>query len=256
MAGVVYDEEFFDQHFIESSSSARYMLEELYRISCPKSVADFGCGIGAWLAAAGSLGSEQLFGFDGPWVNQSRLADPRIAFSAVDFSGEISLPGRFDLALSVEVAEHLPEARSDWFVDTLCRASDVIVFGAAVPGQGGLDHINEQWPSYWVQKFRVRGYLPIDLFRSKVWNDEKIAWYYRQNTFLYIKNGSVLSALIDLPIMTEDAMIDVVHPTLFKVRQRQRDQFWASLNKPNISDFANVATNFLKTKVKRVIGRE
>lgn len=253
MAENKYDDSFFDEHFVESSRSAEVMLEKLCLVFRPHSVADFGCGKGAWLAAAGRLGATRLVGFDGPWVDSRKLADPAISFNSVDFSDEIRLVEKFDLAVSVEVAEHLPAARADWFVDTLCRASDVVVFGAAAPGQGGLNHVNEQWPSYWIEKFRAQGYLPIDFFRSKVWSDDRVAWYYRQNTLLYVKKSSSASDNFIPFEINENRIADCAHPVFLKIRQTQRDQLWKSVNSPTIFDCANVLANFVKTQIKRVI---
>ena len=58
----------------------------------------------------------------------------------------------------MEVAEHLPAMVADRYVDLLTHLSQVIVFTAAPPGQGGDDHVNEQPPSYWISKFQQRGF--------------------------------------------------------------------------------------------------
>ena len=65
---------------------------------------------------------------------------------------------RYDLCLSVEVAEHIPESNSDIFIKSLCALSNNIIFTAAKPGQGGKNHVNEQLPEYWINKFRKYGY--------------------------------------------------------------------------------------------------
>jgi hypothetical protein len=49
-----------------------------------------------------------------------------------------------DLVLSIEVAEHLPGAWADRYVNFLYEiAKRAIVITAAIPGQGGTDHVNE-----------------------------------------------------------------------------------------------------------------
>jgi hypothetical protein len=50
---------------------------------------------------------------------------------------------RFDLAISLEVAEHLPEGSAGALVSTLIEAAPVVVFSAAIKGQSGTNHINE-----------------------------------------------------------------------------------------------------------------
>ena len=43
-------------------------------------------------------------------------------------------------------------------VATITKHGDAVLFSAAIPGQGGQDHLNEQWPEYWQKKFEVNGY--------------------------------------------------------------------------------------------------
>lgn len=72
----------------------------------------------------------------------------------------------FDIAISFEVAEHIPAAFADGFVDFTCRTSDRVILTAAHPGQGGQGHVNEQPQSYWIEKFQARGFRH-DLNRSR-----------------------------------------------------------------------------------------
>ena len=79
-----------------------------------------------------------------------------------------------DLAVSLEVAEHLSEKRAPSFIDDLCTASSCVLFGAAIPEQEGVGHLNEKWPSYWTKLFEKRGYEPYDVVRPKVWGDQGV----------------------------------------------------------------------------------
>src|SRR5579863_5860724 len=97
------------------------------------SVADFGCGQGAWLRVWRTAGASVL-GVDGPYVDRSRLLLEPEEFRAVDLGERIDLGRRFDLVQSLEVAEHLPSAKARQFVETLCRHGSAILFSAAVPG--------------------------------------------------------------------------------------------------------------------------
>lgn len=67
---------------------------------------------------------------------------------------------RFDLAMSVEVAEHLHEASAKGFVASLTRLSDVVLFGSAFSSQGGTNHVNEQPHIYWAKLFETHDYAP------------------------------------------------------------------------------------------------
>lgn len=114
---------------------------------------------------------------------------PKNCRKDADLSKRIALGKKYDLCISVEVGEHLPREKAEVFLDNLCRSSDVILFSAAVPGQGGTDHINEQWPDYWRKKFQKRGYACYDAFRGRLWEDGRVEWWYRQNLFLYVKEN-------------------------------------------------------------------
>lgn len=197
-----------------AARSARAVLEVFWALLSPRRVVDVGCGNGVWLAEAGRRGATELRGFDGPWVDPAVLRDPTIRFSAVDLEQALPEDERYDLALSLEVAEHVSAANADRFVDGLTRLADVILFSAAIPGQGGIAHVNEQWPSSWQARFAARGYTAYDIVRPAVWANPDVVWWYRQNVLLYVRDDAprpdraVLRAL-------ERPVVDVVHPALY-----------------------------------------
>ena len=90
------------------------------------------------------------------------LPIPKKNFFAVDLKRPLQLERRFDLVLSLEVAEHLPEECAATFVESLIGLGSVILFSAAIPFQGGTHHVNEQWSNYWVKNFQEREYVVID----------------------------------------------------------------------------------------------
>lgn len=118
------------------------------------SMVDFGCATGRWCKEAKSLGVTDVLGIDGEYVDQSALVIDKTEFMSADLGTCIELPQKYDLAVSLEVAEHLPEEQSDIFVENIVRAADIILFSAAIPGQGGDFHVNEQPLSYWQKKIR------------------------------------------------------------------------------------------------------
>ena len=91
------------------------------------------------------------------------------------------------MAISLEVAEHLPESAADDFTSSLTNLSDFVLFSAAIPFQGGIGHVNEQWLTYWVEKFSSRGYLAVDLVRKRIWENQEIPIWFRQNTLVFVK---------------------------------------------------------------------
>jgi hypothetical protein len=152
-----------------------------------KSAGDFGCGVGTWLAVLKDKGIQDIQGFDGPWVERSMLQIPQENFRQVNLEDHIKPDRQFDLAISLEVAEHLRPEKAGDFVETLVNRADFVLFSAAIPYQGGKGHINEQWPDYWAALFKAQGYEAVDVIRRQIWNDIKIPVWYRQNLLLYVK---------------------------------------------------------------------
>lgn len=209
-----YTNDFYADYIDESSSSAIVIRDTVLKhIPKPGSVIDIGCGIGTWLKAWHDIGVE-IQGVDGNYVDHTQLLiDPKY-FREMDLALTDSIDKKYDLAESLEVAEHLPENRADNFVEFLCSLSSIVLFGASIPYQGGTDHINEQWPEYWAEKFKKNGYICLDIIRDAVWTNDKCAYYYAQNTFLYIKED-VLSNypfLKEIAERTDITSLSRVHP--------------------------------------------
>lgn len=231
---LIYDESFYEHQVDSSYISAQKYIEILFRFYQPKSVVDLGCGRGAWLKAFHESGSSEVVGFDGDWNSQSNMIDKNISFYPVDLNSKIEFDRKFDLAMSLEVAEHLLPACAKNFVESLINLSDMVLFGAAYLNQGGSNHINEQHHDYWANLFRLFGYVPFDCFRPIVWGDKEIPFWYQQNTFLYVrldsnhfkaivKNG--MSPMINLDFM------NCVHPELFLLRSRPKSMIKALIIK-------------------------
>lgn len=174
-----------------------------------KSMVDFGCAVGTWCREGKNLGIAEVLGIDGEYVNQEALVIDQDEFIGTDLGDCIELPKRYDLAVSLEVAEHLPKDKSDIFIENLVRASDMILFSAAIPGQGGDFHVNEQFMSYWENKFKKFGYYLYDYLRPIIWNNENVSAVYRQNCVIFMKK------LKDNSIVQDEHIVDIVHPKLF-----------------------------------------
>jgi SAM-dependent methyltransferase len=211
----IYNNKFFQAYGYEGYSyvSAKEYFAYLFEFYRPNSIVDFGCGIGAWLTAANELGVKDLLGIDGNWIDGKQLNADKIEYKLVDLEQPIKLDRKFDLAISLEVAEHLSEERAKSFISNICASADVVIFSAAVKGQGGVNHINEQWQSYWIDIFSQNNYQCIDLFRSKFWNSETVGFYYAQNAFLFIKRGDERIKLFDQQAL--EPIYDVSHPRMF-----------------------------------------
>ena len=115
-----YDSWFYQRRTNDSFRSAKAVLGILYKFYKPLSVVDIGCGLGSWLAAAESLGSRKLKGYDGGWVAKNKFLSKNIDFTPVDSAkNELEFKENYDLCISVETAEHLPEACANRFVETV-----------------------------------------------------------------------------------------------------------------------------------------
>jgi SAM-dependent methyltransferase len=180
-----YDEAFYRAAADDARRSARVIVPLVLEQLQVGSVVDVGCGWGSWLAVFREFGATALLGLDQSAVDPARLEFPRRCFRVVDLRQPISVRRRFDLAVSLEVAEHLPPECAATFIRSLCRLSDAVLFSAAIPHQGGMQHLNEQWPAFWAGLFAGCGFVPVDFLRRRIWRHPDVAWWYAQNIVLY-----------------------------------------------------------------------
>jgi hypothetical protein len=191
---LTYDTSFYGAQMERSRESANIVVPYIVDALAPKSMVDIGCGVGYWPLAFQAQGVKIAHGVDGPWVRSGGLQLPEGSFFEYDFQRakppfRPALPrDRYDLVTSFEFVEHVEEEFAEPLVDLFCGLSDVIVVGAAIPNQGGLHHVNEQWPRYWVEKFERRGFEACDFIRPQVWGEDIDPWY-AQNPIAYFKGG-------------------------------------------------------------------
>ena len=209
---------FYKERHALTLHSARAVLSLVWDIFGPQSsILDVGCGVGTWLLVGEQLGASAIQGIEGPWLEGVKdvvVVVPRDRIRITDLEQDWQAPGKFGLAISLEVAEHLSPQAGLRLVERLSAASPLVLFSAAVPGQGGNGHVNEQWPMYWQKMFAGRGYRAIDCIRPVIWEDSRIPWWYRQNTVLfadkevareyYLKRASIANA--DIPLL------GLIHP--------------------------------------------
>lgn len=211
-----YDSDFYNTYVDGSFAAARTILPAVFEIVRPKSVVDVGCGLGTWLRAAMQNGISDFLGVDGDYVERDQLRIPAENFQAHDLTKSLELGRRFDLAMTLEVAEHLPPSSAADFVASLVRLAPVVLFSAAIPLQGGTDHVNEQWPAYWAQLFRRHDYHFWDCLRMRFWQVQGMgSYYYRQNLFLIGNRDFFVSRGLEIP--SHDP-VPLVHPELWMRR--------------------------------------
>ena len=173
----------------KSRNSAAELIRVLLSFYTPNSVIDVGCGVGSWLVEFQAQGITDIRGIDGNYVDRnSLLISPNLFFPA-DLSEDFSqlFETRFDLAVCLEVAEHIEPEFSEQFIRSLVSLSDVVLFSAALPYQGGTGHVNENWMEYWALLFHKYDYLPVDCLRPVIWHNSEISWWYRQNSLIFVQ---------------------------------------------------------------------
>lgn len=218
-----YSEKFFVGQKDLSYRSAQQVIPIVQQFVPIRSVCDVGCGVGTWLRAFREAGVQDIVGLDGYYVDKKLLEIPGSAFHEADLRRPLRLDRSFDIAMSIEVAEHLPGNRSISFVKDLTRLAPVVLFSAAIPRQGGTAHINEQWQSHWAAIFAQYDFVTCDVLRPLIWNNADIARWYRQNIFLFCRRD-FLPAVPRLTASQDNALpLSVVHP-------QQYLEIWDELN--------------------------
>jgi hypothetical protein len=243
-------------HRIEDHNftAAREVLPLLIELFNPEKVIDVGCGIGTWLKVFENLGVNNVIGIDGEYLDMELLTILPDKLIKQNLEETINFKQKFDLLLCLEVAEHLSSQRAEGFVKDLTELSDVIVFSAAIPGQGGQDHINEQYPDYWVGLFKKNNFLAYDIIRPKIWNNSLIDWWYRQNIIVFIKNKST-------PFKTKEKFYctEIVKPLisqeLFETILNEKESILNDYNailsgRKNLKFYVMILFRFLKVKIK------
>jgi SAM-dependent methyltransferase len=199
--------------------SAETIVPLVSALLSPRSVCDVGCGQGNWLAVFKEHGAERLLGIDGDYVERDKLQIDADEFLPADLEQGVPAAGEFDLAISLEVAEHLPGTSAAAFVEGLIRLAPAVLFSAAVPGQGGRLHVNEQWPEYWEELFARHGYVAVDCIRPRVWKSETVDVWYRQNVLLFASEP-LIEAVAPLRAERERARANplaLVHPRTLEI---------------------------------------
>jgi SAM-dependent methyltransferase len=191
--GYTYGSDFFDYIERGSRRSAARVVQMVAQTLHPASVVDVGCGRGMWLAEWIKAGVTDCIGVDGDYVDRKALVVPGDRFIASDLSRTFDLARRFDLVQSLETAEHIAPEFAEIFIANLCRHGGVVLFSAAVPGQGGESHVNEQSPDYWCRKFLAHGYAAYDWLRPRIRDLTEIEPWYRYNSLLFATDEAARS---------------------------------------------------------------
>jgi len=211
-----YTPSFYEQIRAGCVRSAEVIAPLVHKLLKPRTVVDVGCGEGWWAKHFAELGCE-VRGFDGNWPGTGYALGAE-QFIAVDLAtdGIVQAGPAVDLVVSLEVAEHLPPTRAVWFIaDLVSSKPRALLFSAAIPGQGGVGHVNEQWQSYWASLIEAHGYRVTGNLRRELWTDQRVEPWYRQNLLLAVREDvENKGALFNLFARPEP--LDLVHPDIWR----------------------------------------
>ena len=205
-----------------SRSSARFLVPFLLQNLEFDSVIDIGCGDGQFVYEFIKNGVNEVRGIEGKWILEAIDKSGSPWLHTADLADEIIFDKKFDLAICLEVAEHLDEIHADTLVRNLVNASDVIFFSAAIPGQGGTNHVNLQYPDYWAAKFSKFGYFlewdPRDLLSG----NKEVAPWYQQNCLLYKKSSSSASTFVIPKVIKHPEIFPELQSLQYKISKLPR----------------------------------
>lgn len=232
-----YNSGFFQAHKDGCLRSARVIIPMVLQRIEVRTAVDVGCGVGTWTAVLLSCGIDAI-GLDGEYIKRSELLIPQERFLATDLRERVAFEKRFDLAVCLEVAEHLSESRAAGLVADLVRLSPCVLFSAAIPGQTGTDHVNEQYLSYWIKQFARFEYAVFDFIRPAVSGNTDVYWWYQQNVVVFAGLGHPLrDALVP-------GAMDAVHPRRF-------EQLVSQLQNPTVGRLISALPRSLVASVRR-----
>jgi len=225
----------------------RLALPVMLEMTKAKSLLDVGCGTGTWLKVAQESGIVDVFGVDGIAVTPGNFLVAKTLFRQQDLTQSWNLGRRFEVALCLEVAEHLDEPFAVNLIEALTRHSDTVIFGAACPGQSGQHHVNCQWPAYWQILFNRCGYACADEVRWRIWPDDRIEAWYRQNIFIARRDPSGAGH--------EPRIQSVVHPGILATMLQDELSNNASKIAEGSLPFAWYLKVFPKALLKKIAGK-
>ncbi|GAA6621357.1 class I SAM-dependent methyltransferase [Scytonema sp. NUACC26] len=207
---ITYSSDYFNEGIFETDyQTIATAIFELYH---PTTVAEFGCGPGHLSRELAKLGV-QVTAVDG--YSKPNFEGLSVEFHQLDLNDSVAIANcfankHFDLAISLEVAEHLEPQASATLIMWLARVAPVVVFAAAVPGQGGHGHINLRPREYWHKEFTQCNYVGADRVREKLRTHPSVAPWYRYNIldYVHVKHPQVpsLSDVISRLIASESAV--------------------------------------------------
>lgn len=186
-----YDERYFKWHRDNTRDYAIKTMNWYIQEFKPKSIIDYGCGIGAYLESALINDIYDIKGFDIGGDNVKKFTDEAVIkyIEYTDCTKPISTK-YYDCVISLETGEHIETESSEQFVKNICNSTKrdgVIIFSAAQPGQSGTGHINCQEKIFWKERFLFNSFVYDDLLTEYITDN-----WSRLGAPIYIKNNLMI----------------------------------------------------------------
>ena len=213
-----FDTAYFGWQGDSAERSARAVVPLIVDRLRPTSVVDVGCGSGGWLKVFREHGVIDLLGVDAPYLQPEALRIEPHEFVASDLGEPFRLGREFDLAISLEAAHYLPAEQAPVLVESMAALAPAVLFGAAIPHQAGGPGRNRQWPGWWAALFARHGFRADDWLRPLIWQDDRVDWWYSQNTILYLRDGG--DSVPVRPLVHPGLLEEVARPTEPPPRRR------------------------------------
>lgn len=242
----IYNERYYDDMLRKNPQIAEVLMPTILDVINPKSVIDFGCGIGAFLVEPQNRGIRFL-GIDGEYLDRKRLLISEDNFMVADLSKKVEIPEKYDLAISFEVAEHVNKENAEIFVENITNVSDVVVFSAAIPRQTGRGHVNLQPTSYWCDLFKKKGYVASNCLRKVFWK-KNVSPLRRQNIMLFAKRNRLQDIERTFEKMGGD-LYDIVHPEFLGLKLDECVSIYEEKLNFNISKYMMVENELAGVKL-------
>lgn len=167
----------------EEKNMANQVATWIKNTLSPKSVLDVGCGPGTYVYSLLDVGITAS-GIDiDKRVKSKRHLKQQSIFDLTD--------EKSDLILCIEVAEHIDKSLEDQLIEKLFSITEnTLIWTAAIPGQGGIKHINCRPKEYWEEKLTRIGFKrntakEQDLLNYVTSNPPYMGWF--ANNLMYFE---------------------------------------------------------------------
>lgn len=222
----------------------------------PRSLVDVGCGTGTWLRAAHDCGINDLMGIEGVVAPTNQLLVDPGCITRGDLTRPLAIQRQFDLALCLEVGEHLDPGAANTLVASLTSLADTVVFSAACPDQPGQHHVNCQWPAYWQGLFNSHSFACSDTIRWRLWELDSVEPWYRQNMFVARRDPMAAGSEPRIPAVFHPAMVVDEIMLMEPIRRGLADQLREiAAGSMSVSWYLSTAASAIWAKACRGFGK-